>query len=80
MKGKRFDPVFKKDIVKLYLSGERTGASLAEELGFIPIRSTSGRNSMAMIRSRHFQGPANSNPMRTNCVKRNEKLSNWKMR
>lgn len=36
MKGKRFDPEFKKDIAKLYLSGERSGASLAEELGIHP--------------------------------------------
>jgi transposase len=36
MKGKRFDPEFKKDIAKLYLSGSRTGASLAEELGIHP--------------------------------------------
>ena len=33
MKGKRFDSEFKKGIAKLYLSGNRTGASLAEELG-----------------------------------------------
>ena len=33
MKGKRFDPEFKKDIVKLYITGERTCPSLAEELG-----------------------------------------------
>jgi len=33
MKGKRFDPEFKKDIVKLYINGERTCPSLAEELG-----------------------------------------------
>jgi len=32
MKGKRFDPEFKKDVVKLYLSGSRTCASLSEEL------------------------------------------------
>lgn len=36
MKGKRFDPEFKKDIAKLYLSKERTGPSLAEELGVHP--------------------------------------------
>ena len=33
MKGKRFDAQFKKDIVKLYLNGERTCPSLAAELG-----------------------------------------------
>ncbi len=33
MKGKRFDSEFKKDIVKLYINGERTCPSLAEELG-----------------------------------------------
>lgn len=33
MKGKRFDAQFKKDIVKLYLNGERTCPSLASELG-----------------------------------------------
>jgi len=33
MKGKRFDSEFKKDIVRLHLSGNRTCASLAEELG-----------------------------------------------
>ena len=33
MKGKRFDSEFKKDIVKLYINGERTCTSLAEELG-----------------------------------------------
>lgn len=33
MKGKRFDSEFKKDIVKLYINGERTCNSLAEELG-----------------------------------------------
>lgn len=33
MKGKRFAPEFKKDIVKLYINGERTCPSLAEELG-----------------------------------------------
>jgi transposase len=33
MKGKRFDSAFKKDIVKLYINGERTCPSLAEELG-----------------------------------------------
>ncbi|MBP2643811.1 MAG: hypothetical protein H6Q67_1698, partial [Firmicutes bacterium] len=31
MKGKRFDAQFKKDIVKLYLNGERTCPSLAAE-------------------------------------------------
>lgn len=36
MKGKRFDPEFKKDIAKLYLSSERTGTSLAEEFGIHP--------------------------------------------
>ena len=36
MKGKRFDPEFKKDIAKLYLHGEQTGVSLAEELGIHP--------------------------------------------
>lgn len=36
MKGKRFDPEFKKDIAKPYLSSERTGTSLAEELGIHP--------------------------------------------
>jgi len=33
MRGKRFDPEFKKDIVKLYTNGDRTCASLAEEIG-----------------------------------------------
>ena len=33
MKGQRFDAEFKKDIVKLYLSGTRTCPSLAAELG-----------------------------------------------
>jgi transposase len=33
MRGKRFDPEFKKDIVKLYINGERTCPSLAEEIG-----------------------------------------------
>jgi len=33
MKGKRFDPEFKKDIAKLFISGTRTCASLVEELG-----------------------------------------------
>ena len=33
MKGIRFDSEFKKDIVKLYINGERTCPSLAEELG-----------------------------------------------
>lgn len=33
MKGKRFDSEFKKDIVKLYINGERTCPSLAEEFG-----------------------------------------------
>lgn|SRR5664280_2095527 len=33
MKGKRFDPEFKKDIVQLHISGNRSCASLAEELG-----------------------------------------------
>lgn len=33
MKGKRFDPEFKKDIVKLYTHGDRTCTSLAEEIG-----------------------------------------------
>ena len=33
MKGKRFDSEFKKDIGKLYINGERTCPSLAEELG-----------------------------------------------
>lgn len=33
MKRKRFDPDFKKDIVKLYINEERTCPSLAEELG-----------------------------------------------
>ena len=33
MKGQRFDAEFKKDIVKLYLSGGRTCPSLAAELG-----------------------------------------------
>lgn len=33
MKGKRFDPEFKKDIVNLYINGVRTCSSLAEELG-----------------------------------------------
>ena len=33
MKGKRFDPEFKKDIAQLHISGTRTCASLAEELG-----------------------------------------------
>ena len=33
MKEKRFDSEFKKDIVKLYINGERTCTSLAEELG-----------------------------------------------
>lgn len=33
MRGKRFDPEFKKDIVKLYTDGGRTCASLAEEIG-----------------------------------------------
>ena len=33
MRGKRFDPEFKKDIVKLYTNGGRTCASLAEEIG-----------------------------------------------
>ncbi|MBP2643503.1 MAG: helix-turn-helix protein [Firmicutes bacterium] len=31
MKGKRFDPEFKKDVVKLYLSGSRTCASLSSQ-------------------------------------------------
>ena len=33
MKGKRFDPEFKKDVAQLHISGTRTCASLAEELG-----------------------------------------------
>ena len=33
MKGKRFDPAFKKDIAHLYVSGNRSCASLADELG-----------------------------------------------
>ncbi|WP_156319075.1 transposase, partial [Propionispora sp. 2/2-37] len=33
MKGQRFDAEFKKDIVKLYLSGARTCPSLEAELG-----------------------------------------------
>ena len=33
MKGKRFDSEFKKYIVKLYINGERTCPSIAEELG-----------------------------------------------
>jgi transposase len=33
MKGKRFDPDFKKDIAKLYINGDRSCASLAAELG-----------------------------------------------
>ena len=33
MKGQRFNAEFKKDIVKLYLSGARTCPSLAAELG-----------------------------------------------
>lgn len=33
MKGTRFKAEFKKDIVKLYLSGDRTCPSLANELG-----------------------------------------------
>ena len=33
MKGKRFDPAFKKDIAQLYVSGNRSCASLADELG-----------------------------------------------
>lgn len=33
MKGKRFEPEFKKDIVKLYINGDRTCSDLAQELG-----------------------------------------------
>jgi len=33
MKGKRFDPEFKKEIAQLYLNGTRTCADLAKELG-----------------------------------------------
>ena len=33
MKSKRYDAQFKKEIAQLYLSGSRTGPSLAEELG-----------------------------------------------
>ena len=33
MKSKRFDPEFKKDIAQLHISGNRTCASLAAELG-----------------------------------------------
>ena len=33
MKGKRFDPEFKKDIAKLFINSTRTCASLAEEVG-----------------------------------------------
>ena len=36
MKGKRFDPDFKKDIVQLHINGNRTCISLAEELGLHP--------------------------------------------
>lgn len=32
MKGKRFEPGFKKDIVKLYINGDRACSSLAQEL------------------------------------------------
>ena len=34
MKSKRFDPAFKKDIAQLCVSGNRSCASLADELGF----------------------------------------------
>ena len=33
MKGKRFDPAFKKDIAQLYVNGNRSCASQADELG-----------------------------------------------
>ena len=36
MKGKRFDPEFKKDVVQLHINGNRTCASLAAELGIHP--------------------------------------------
>ncbi len=80
MKGKRFDPEFKKDIAKLYLSGERTGASLAEELGIHPNTVYKWAEQYSDDPEQAFQGPANSSPMRTSCVRLNVKLSNWKMR
>jgi transposase len=36
MKSKRYDAEFKKEIAQLYLSGSRTGPSLAAELGLHP--------------------------------------------
>jgi len=36
MKSKRYDAEFKKEIAQLYLSGSRTGPSLASELGVHP--------------------------------------------
>lgn len=35
-KSKRYDAAFKKEIAQLYLSGSRTGPSLAAELGLQP--------------------------------------------
>jgi transposase len=36
MKSKRYDSEFKREIAQLYLTGSRTGASLAAELGLHP--------------------------------------------
>lgn len=80
MKGKRFDPEFKKDIAKLYLSGERTGASLAGELGLHPNTVYKWAEQYRDDPEQTFPGPANLSPMRTNCVRPNAKSSSWKMR
>jgi transposase len=62
MKGKRFDPDFKKDIAKLYLSKERTGPSLAEELGVHPNTIYKWAEQYSVDPEQAFPGSGNLKP------------------